>query len=101
MRRQARSLHALPTTWRASLLRNVHPWDTCTDGAQQIGSYRTDAASHEVGGMNMVAVTSVNRTHVAGLHCLDVGNVDHGYVHRDDSHDWGELSVNQHATLVT
>ena len=50
--------------------------------------------------MNMVAVNAIYRTHVAGLHRLDVGNVDHGYVHRDDSHNWGELPSDQHTTLV-
>ena len=81
-------------------LRNVEPWDACADGAQQIRSYSADAARYEVGGMNVLAVNAVYRANVTGLHPLNVSNVDHGYVHGDDSNDRGKLSANQNASLV-
>src|SRR5689334_13944120 len=81
-------------------LRNEEPWDACTNGAQQIRSYGADAASYEVRGMNVLAVNAVYRANVAGLHRLNVGNVDHGYVHGNDSDDWGKLSSDQNASLV-
>src|SRR6202035_187602 len=51
--------------------------------------------------MSVIAIYAVYGTHVASLHRLDVGKVDHGYVHGDDSDDRGEFSADQDTTLVT
>src|ERR1700693_3321242 len=78
----------------------VKTWDPLAYRAQQIRGHCADTARHQMRGMAEFSVRSIDSCGIANLYSSYRCNIDHGHVHRDNSHHRLQHTANQYLAAV-
>src|SRR5277367_4545332 len=79
---------------------NVYAWDARAHRTKQVGGHRADAPRDLASWVHMLAIDAVDGDEVAEIDAGDIGDIDHGHIHRDDANNGGELAAHQNETAV-